>query len=724
LLALTDSGTTGLVGKVHDHTSGEAVPDRIPETEKLLRFESMYDSGCAKGAGLFGRGKMIFNAASKSRCIYYESRTIDGKYRLGRRRFEGRNHKLLPRVLEGSAAESQLSILSEGALTPLTSSGTRIIIEEPIDEVAEAIDSGAMLAAIEETWWEIIQKFKARMTIVKADGTSQEATIPKEYNGLLVKDADGWKVYHKENEEVAIGDEGFDVKRIHLLVAPKGSVMRQDLCGVSIYRCGMKIGPIDHVVGIPEEIEDRFFGYVQLDDDLENEIKEIEDITHYGFGFTRQKVYQAVKKFVQRHLDMFLDQAGFRSKTKDPEETSKRISEEAISELSKILADLDVPSFGPGAKKKDEISLSIEGLEFPGGSNCVASGSELSGFYYSVQNLADKDVSVNMEVDTHESGKGVLEQLLTSTAVSLKPREKVETNELAVHFAPPLYPTPAKIGCTARVLDRSGKELARSTFYVYVDMKVPPPSEFAKMQLVSVDWPRKDSRRVNIDESIRNLKYEITNLSPVVMKAVVKTKTLDSVERVPIVSLADQSIELGPFEMKTICIDEIKTDKTQYEEYKKHKILIRLHLTALEKNALWERATRLAESNIPFYLEKDPGRGFFEDSVPIEGAQGDPRSEATPIGPGLWQLRYNTKHPAFKSVREDEEKLKYYLFEEYAKQTVYVLLNVNQSAAVLKLSGLGASTQVEDMTSDQLLEKLAYRAIDRIVAEYWERRQP
>ncbi len=80
LLTMTDAGTTGLVGKVLDYARD--LPPVFPSTEKLARFECMFDSGGGVGPGLFGRGKLLFNATSQQQLIYYDSSTSEGDYRL------------------------------------------------------------------------------------------------------------------------------------------------------------------------------------------------------------------------------------------------------------------------------------------------------------------------------------------------------------------------------------------------------------------------------------------------------------------------------------------------------------------------------------------------------------------------------------------------------------------------------------------------------------------
>jgi hypothetical protein len=86
LLTMTDGGTVGLGGDPDFDGSQLKGSEAIPDDQRLARFESAYESGGEnEGAGLFGRGKLIFNVASKRSLIYYDTLTQAGDYRLGKR---------------------------------------------------------------------------------------------------------------------------------------------------------------------------------------------------------------------------------------------------------------------------------------------------------------------------------------------------------------------------------------------------------------------------------------------------------------------------------------------------------------------------------------------------------------------------------------------------------------------------------------------------------------
>ena len=180
-LAMTDEGTTGLTGHVFSEPND--IPDTLPAEERLARFENMNFSGGNQGPGLYGRGKLIFQAASQRKEIIYDSLTEDGDYRLGRRFQEGRRLNQFPCVLEGEAAAEMLERLTGRVLAPLEAVGTRVTIVHPLQEIIDAFASGDFLSFVEETWWEILLKRRAEI-VVGSEGQEVEAQCPDVYRRL------------------------------------------------------------------------------------------------------------------------------------------------------------------------------------------------------------------------------------------------------------------------------------------------------------------------------------------------------------------------------------------------------------------------------------------------------------------------------------------------------------------------------------------------------------
>jgi hypothetical protein len=723
LLTMTDYGTCGLIGSMCYFDEHKTSPDeeisKIPDNERLARFESMFYSGGA-GPGLFGRGKLLFNVASRQRLILYDSRTISDEYRLNRRQIKASKYQQYKYVFLGAAAQTKISEWTNGTLQPLTRSGTRITIIDPIQEVVDAIHDGTFLKAIEETWWEIIQKFDAKITVTDEDCRTYIAQVPKEFSSLHKESRNGWRVYYKQNVEVKIGEDVYKIKHLHLLLAPPGQVLRSELQGVSVYRRGMKIGLLP--LEVPDEIKDRFFGYIQLNQDFEDLIAEAEITTHYGFASMRKPPIKDLRNAVRADFDIFMQQLGFGPNLREANEKAKRILENAKTDLDNILRDMGVPGFGAGRPSRSDFSISVQDLVFPGDSNCVKMGSVVSGFKYKIKNRTGSSKKIFLEVVTHESEIGVIETLLPRKEIRVK--DTYETDKLKLWVKEGLYPSGKKVGCTASVTDERKEKLCETTFYVFVELAPEPIEKLASIVFRSADWPREKSRRVDFDQSIRNLTYEVENLTPLLMKTKLKVGTIWAEERERIEDVCEVEMTLTPFENKGFVVPIVTLIREKYSEIGKAKMLLRCHAVALEATSLWENRRKLDVNDVVFYLNKDPGYGFFEDPDYNQDGPAKPRSIAKPMeGNKRWKISINSMHPAYEAVKEDDVLAEEYVFEEMARQTVFVLLRREDSNEIRKLAKLAATQNLDEMEPSDVLGLLAYPITDQILSKYYSMRK-
>jgi hypothetical protein len=575
----------------------------------------------------------------------------------------------------------------------------------------------AFLQAIEETWWEIIQKYSVSISIADENGNSVVAKVPQEFASLKTTNRNGWKVYYKENVEVEISGGTFRIKRLHMLVPPEGAVLRDELRGVSIHRRGMKVGPI-RLSGVPDQIGDRYFGYVQLNPDFENLIAGAENTTHYGFTSRHKPAYKELKRTLQEHQDLFMQQLGFRSAARDADERARRTLDEAKADLDSILSGMGVPGFGGGRPSGDELSLTVKGLVFPNGSPYLGMGMSIAGFWFRVTNRLQSPQTVWVEVFTREREAGVIETLSPRTKIELT--NEINTDKLTLTLKEGVYPRGRKIGCTARVTNEAGDRLGEKTFHIYLEMPAPPDERLAEISLTSAEWPRPNSRRVDFDQKISNLAYEIENLTAHQMKAKVKVGTIWEAERERIEDVFGIEVDLNAYEKEQFTVPEVKMTRGRYTEIGRGKMLLRCHAVATESTSEWEKGKRLDEHDVVFYLNTDPAYGFFEEAVYSSDGPTKPRSRARPVeGLQRWSIEINNTHPAFRAVFGDEELTKDYIFEEMARQTVFVLLTRDQVPALRRLTDLGTTDEISEMEPEEILQQIAYAATDRILAQYY-----
>lgn len=723
LLTMTDSGTCGLMGSACYFDEHKTSPDeeisKIPDNERLARFESMFYSGGA-GPGLFGRGKLLFNVVSRQRLIFYDSYTIDNEYRLNRRQIKASKYQQYKYVLQSDVARTKICEWTNGTLQPLTLRGTRITIIDPVQEVVDAIHDGTFVKAIEETWWEIIQKYDAKITVTDEDCRTYIAQVPKEFSSLPKESKNGWRVYYRQNVEVKIGEDVCRIKHLHLLLPPATHVLRSELQGVSVYRRGMKIGLLS--LEVPDEIKERFFGYVQLNPDFEDLITEAEITTHYGFASMRKPPIRDLRNTVRADFDIFMQQLGFGPNLRESNEKAKRILDKAKADLDNILREMGVPGFGGGRSSRSDVSISVKDLAFPGDSNYVKMGTVISGFRYKIMNRSGDSKKIFLEVVTHESDIGVIETLLPRKEIRVK--DVYETDKLMLSVKQGLYPRGKKVGCTASVTDERKEKLCEKTFYIYVELTPPPIEELASIVFCSADWPREKSRRVDFDQSIRNMTYEIENLTPLLMKTKLKAGTIWAEERERIEDVYEVEITLTPFEKKGFVVPEVTLTKEKYSEVGKAKMILRCHAVALEATNMWENRRKLDMNDVVFYLNKDQAYGFFEDPDYNQDGPAKPRSIAKPMeGITRWKISINSTHPAYEAVKADDSLAEEYVFGEMARQTVFVLLRRDDTKEIRKLARLAATQNPDEMEPSDVLGLLAYPITDQILSKYYSMRK-
>jgi len=717
LLSITDEGTYGLTG-----TSTKGVKDRpvsFPASERFARFESMFDSGGDEGPGLFGRGKLIFNACSDERLIFYDSLTRDGLYRFGKRHIKGRVCEQYLNAFEGEAARTRLREELGGALQPLTTPGTRITIVRPVKEVLDAIRSGEFLTSIGDTWWEIIQKEDAEITVSGLSGPVTHACVPENFGGLPKVSRNKWRVYRTDNATIEVGDLRYKVKHLHVLIPPQGHKLREEQLGVFVHRRGMQVGRL-LVAGVPEEVADRLFGYIQLDEAFEDVLSASENLTHYGFSHTKRPEFRALRKWVQEHFNGFMDSIGLGRRT-DQNARARESAEEANAALNGILKDLGVPSLGTGRETRRDFSVSIENLEFAHNNNLVKTGDTLEGFLFRVANHTSGQKDVMVEVTTNREDGTVIETILPKVLLRLQSGQSKPTAPLRVQFAAGAYRSGEKVTCAAIVRGLDGQVLARRSFFVYVDTTPPLPGpDLAEIELTEYEFPKEDSKRVNFGQSILGLTYLLHNRTPLRMSVRVRISTFWAEEGMELDEVFHQDIVLGPYGSIDCRVEEVKVTEERYGEVRRGKIKLRCAATGLETTGLWEKGRRLAEKTTVFYLEMDPSYGLFEDTALVPMGPGEPRSKASATaGTKSWKLDINSNHPAFIDADPDDEARVEYIFEESARQAAFVLLTRDQGAVLLKILGLDPRTEIDEMDPESILRNLAYPFTDRILAKYY-----
>ena len=325
-VVVEDFGTVGLTGQnisVDVINDMMARDENLPPEERLSRFTSMFNSGGnSTGGGLYGAGKSVYSVASKTYTYYFDSLREDNKY-VANVNAQG---QVWPLAYEED--EAKKFILNNTGLEEKNTYGTRVIIENPKEELIDAIEDGTIIKYIQESWWLIINRLSDG-SCISVNGVP--VAVPEGITDTINK-------FEIKNPEVY--QPQYKVKHFGFYVFKEGNNIWN---GISYYRKGMKIGEID-VKDIPDKLKDKYWGYIEVDEPWEEELAEIEDKVH--FGVSRYKKirlpYQHLKNYTNIKVRDNLVNWGF---IRDKENEDKKLNEELkqiaddIQDLFDILVD-------------------------------------------------------------------------------------------------------------------------------------------------------------------------------------------------------------------------------------------------------------------------------------------------------------------------------------------------------------------------------------------------
>lgn len=451
LLLITDRGTVGLTGRVLEP---EEYYNDMPEEERWARFESLAfthrASDDAQTLGARGQGKFIFVGASKTNRILYDSLRPDGTYRLGARAVLQTRSPIAS--WDDEDAIARLAAFHPD-LWPLEEPGTRIIIDEPADEVVDAMISGRMAQNIGDTWWPIIQKFGADIRVVttlSSEHSDTRVTVPDDLI-LPLNDSGSTKVWHRENVAVDFGGTRFRIKRIHLACIG-AAPLRPEIQGVALIRGGMVVTRLP-MRFVPAKIATAVTGFVEFDEDLDQALKRVEHPTHYAFEM-RRGIGLRVKQWVEDELAKFaVAKLGVGGQPPANVEARRRDAElRALDEINRLARQLGL--IGPrgkagggtgrnrgGRKSLEPVAVRLDEPVLPtAGSRRVEFGQTLGNIRARVDNNTKDDARVRYSLYLTR-GDSVVRRFVPDREVFVGPKEHSPWTEVQdITFNPDDHP--------------------------------------------------------------------------------------------------------------------------------------------------------------------------------------------------------------------------------------------------------------------------------------------
>ena len=659
LLVVEDCGTEGLTGPNY---STEEISELIKNKElndrpdwRLARFSSRNVSGGNKtGAGKFGVGKSVYSAASRTYKYWFDSLTSEGNYVAN----ENDNGYIFTTAFEGDEAKKEIKKAT--GLDPKETTGTRIIIFDPVDELVDSINSGEIVKYIHESWWVSLDRMKGESGIYLNGKKVETPDLPKPINTWTLKSP--YKV-----------EPGHIIKHYQINVSNDENI---PWSGIAYFRVGMKICEVT-VDDIPPKLRGKVWGYVEVDQAWEEELATIEDSVHYGLlpHKSNTNIYRMMSGYVNQATCERLREWGY---IKDPETATKRINDmiQKVSEKAFSIADsLGFDDLGKGDRKKT-FEVRWTNVEYPtADSRKVITGDTIKlafriknnsvttrTFNYTIKALPDDDgdpIIVNDNKIKVEGG--CFEEVEFDYKISPKTAFKYQKNDLLVSVS------------------STGLKTIDKKILFFYDTNEPSNEDDVVLLSISAKYPRENSRRINSDEALEDIVYTIYNkrahpLDYRLNVSVLLPKKNGKPEKITDICSIEGSV--GAESETDISISPITFDAATYDPFlKRGELLLRGRLVSTAKGHGFARGEKITQREIVIFFNKDEKTGKWNSFEPLSDNRPDihKRSWSRTVGTTR-QITINVGHPAFKRIQEDDYFLEDYLSQEILKQYVMLYL--------------------------------------------------
>ncbi len=389
-LVITDQGTTGMTGHIWNSNDEllQLIDTEDPEENLAFFLSSNFSAKKSTSGGKRGRGKSLFLVASKPKAFYFESLRNDGV------RVYGNQYIANDRSIRISVSRDKDFIDEEvGFNRPLLNKvGTRIFIKDPIQSVVDSLDNGVLLNFIESTWWEIIKKHQASIT-VEGKYKTAEAKLLKWYDDQLVDNDSELKT--KEYVNITLDHlRNPKIKRIKFIYDPNGTIP-ENIKGLAIQRNGMTIQRRKTESLVKEEGMQKVYGWVEFESTLEEQMYDLEDVEHLKFNWTMNPAKKIGNAIQSKAREFAKEVKIIESDLSKQHDKFKNIEEDAAKKINEYLKNLGFTGFSVSSKTTRStpkpsnlpLSISTSGFELPGNTRRVDFGQSIKAKASVLNNL-------------------------------------------------------------------------------------------------------------------------------------------------------------------------------------------------------------------------------------------------------------------------------------------------------------------------------------------------
>lgn len=735
-LSFWDEGTTGLTGEILTDREIEqrSMEGRLTSDQNISRFLTRFDSGDNYGPGSFGRGKLIFQAASKTSTIICDSlRYDDNKYIAFDRKIEGTRLRQ-PRIpLQDDEAKTFIRKKTEGLLNPLAAPGTRITIIDLKDEVVESIKnsfnnpyseedySSSFAKMIEEAWWEILLKFDANIYL-EFDGQIKKIEVSDPLKTILTgnNDENGWKVHHKTNLPIVLDGTTYRIKDLRLVLSPHP--IHEDLRGFWIQRKRMKIGYVPNITP-HQTIHKKICGFVILDPELENIILQSEGITHYSYRWSG-KGLRNIKQLILTHLQHFEQELGLRS-TSDAQRSQQDMLD-VMSNINNRSKELGLISeYSSGALNKD-VEISIESFQLPNeNSKRVEHDQEVGPIAYKLINK--KGIGQRVKFFLVGKQKESEEKILDTKQIDLAPNaeKKVVVDSFSLDQSEFRYGE--SVALVTKVHNHeTGSEICRISRMIWLGIEEAERTiDPFTVTVYPPLFPRARTRRVELTESISNIRFKLSNntacdvkinadllarKSPSPSGGVLVLKELITERNILLPAMSEKEFSLEMLIISGESFGVINEAPASADE-RKCDIYFSARLAENVEPLNMIQGDHIGKKKIEFYIGIDPpGQSIFKRVSDWNDSSDGKRSRYSGDRVTGYEFQLNVGHPSFKfSVELGDESKQEYVKEQMLRQAYAI--------AIYEREYSGIAEEFRERLENEITPAEAFLLIDEIVGK-------
>lgn len=712
-LAFWDEGTTGLTGEILDDEEIEkwSAEEKLTSEEKLSRFLTRFESGGNYGPGTFGRGKLIFQGGSDDFSILCDSlRCDDGRYIAFERKIIGNQLKQLKKPLVDKDAEKFIINSTGGVLKPLTSPGTRIVILNLKDEIIDAVKNSfngsssleyldTFVGMIEETWWEIIDKFNAKIFVKWNDEVKQVKLTEPLRSIARAKDGEnGWRIYEKKHRTVVVDEMPYKIKELKFALSPEP--LHEDFHEIWIQRKRMKIGSISRNIYVHHKIQRRLCGYLVLESELEDIIENGENTTHYSFNYGRKGLSQ-IREVLRTHLEAFQQELGL--KTESEQAADRRDMLDTLNEINESASELGLlTDFSMGQRSKD-VEISIKSFQLPNeNSKTVEYNQPIGPIELKIKNNTSKTQFIRLFLNALQRGEGdQKEKGLYQEEIDLNPKEEKTVAIPGFEFEKDDFRYGEGVLIAAVVNSRkSGTKMCQVSRMVWLGREEPEHETPFKITAYRPLFPHPKTTRVELTDSIRNLVFKITNNTAfnakLNVRIVVRKVKTDTADYITLKELKiDEGAEIGAMSDKEYSFEKVEISNEDFgwifdtaPDHKERKCEIFISAKAAEHmpeiNIIKKKT--VGRKKIPFYLGMDPpGHTIFPNVSQVHDPKDHRRSYYRGSSATGYTFVLNTGHTSYSFAKDNgPEVKKYYIKEQMIRQAYIIAVKEGKFGGVLE----------------------------------------